>query len=166
MGPIAQRPGVFAQDRLRNLGVAVWCTLQIVKPRHDCNVQSSPAPSTVIGPGFASNFNMAWEPVAISAAAEAALRSKFPDGICGLRAVAQPGAAAATEYCAVCRLQSGMVTVHYCEVAGGVVKEVTAGAANKADLNVKEPVGTWPGDAVFIPWVDAIVANWTVDFGS
>ena len=36
------------------------------------------------------------------------------------------------------------------QVAGGVVKEVTAGAANKADLNVKEPVGTWPlmGDAV------------------
>ena len=31
-----------------------------------------------------------------------------------------------------------------------MVKEVTAGAANKADLNVKEPVGTWPlmGDAV------------------
>lgn len=117
--------------------------------------------------GFPGTAIMSWEPAAVSAAAEAALRSKFPDGICGLRAVAQPGAAT-PEYCAVCRLQSDMVTVHYCEVDGGVVKEVTSGCAKKADLKLDEPVGSWPllGDAIFIPWVDAVVVNWTVDFGA
>ena len=111
---------------------------------------------------------MAWEPVAISAAAEAALRAKFPDGICGLRGITQSGSTETTEYCAVCCLKSDMVTVHYCQVQDGSVSEVTTGSAKKADLDVKEPVSTWPllGDAIMIPWVDQIVQNWTVDFGA
>ncbi|CAK9014338.1 unnamed protein product [Durusdinium trenchii] len=112
---------------------------------------------------------MSWSVASISPAAEAALRAKYAD-LQGLRAVSEStsGTAGSTEYCAVCCLSKDMVTVHYCEVSGGVVKEVTCGGAQRSDVDGSKEVGAWPlmGDAIFIPWVDQVVRDWFVSFSS
>lgn len=53
-----------------------------------------------------------WQVVATSSTAEAALKSQFPGALDVKSVSSGPGPG---EYCAVCCLNSGMVTVHYCE---------------------------------------------------
>ncbi|CAE7662960.1 unnamed protein product [Symbiodinium pilosum] len=115
-------------------------------------------------------MDAAWDVTTISPTADAAIRGKYAGTVLGTRAVAPRGGAANPEHCAICLEDGdGVIWVRYCTVnASGAVEEVTAGAAKKSELDLKEPVGSWPlmGDAIFIPWVDTILKDWSITLPS